>query len=646
MPFGAFYNVGMPMKSCFSRRLLHGLGALILWLAALLPAQAQDHITQRTWLEDTSGQQSWHEVQQQATQPYTGLLSRGLGNSAIWIKLRIDPSVHPAPAYAENRLVLRIRPVYLDDIEVYDPLAPAGLVGTTGDTHHPRNDEFQGLDFLVPIERGTQARDIWLRVRSSSTRQIDVQALNIHDLNRNTYGQSLVFSGYVGLVLVLAVWGIVHWLFSREHLIGIFSVKQLAALMFALSSLGHLRALWPVAWPAWLLDRTSTVFGVAAVSAAVWFHVRLISEFDPPAWVRRVHQVLLALLPLKLALLLAGWTTPALRLNMTEVLVNPLFFLVSVILAHGWRPDAQRPATLPRWLVLGFYMLLVGLLMLAALPALGLISGSEIGLYIVQVHGLVTAFLVLLLLQYRAHVMHQQQQQVALALERSQLQVQQERDIRSEQENLLAMLAHELKTPLATMHMRLDANASGSREIKQAIRDMNGVIERCQQTLQLSDQQLVPHAEVLDMVDLVRDAVSACAQPQRVQLDMPAQLSLRTDRQLCAIVLNNLLENACKYASPDSPIRLRLGTTTDADGKALMQLEVANLPGQGSWPEADKIFDKYYRSPQARRQAGTGLGLYLVRNLMQVMGGRIRYVPTAQEVRFVCQLPLLPASAT
>lgn len=628
------------------KRLVQCLGLLLIWACTLQIVQAQDHISERSWLEDPSGKLGWPDVQQQPTRPYSGLLSQGFGDATIWLKLRIDPDAQPAPSYAENRLMLRIRPVYLDDIKVYDPLEPDGLVGISGDRHHPRDNEFQGLDFLLPIERGTQARDIWLSMRSASTRQIDVQALNIQDLTRITYAESLVFSGYVGLVLVLAVWGIVYWLFSQEHLIGIFSIKQLTALLFALASLGHMRAFWPAEWPAWVLDRVSILFGVSAVSAAVWFHVRLIAEFDPPPWVQRMHQVLLAALPLKLCLLLAGWTSLTLRLNMTEVLINPMIFLVSVAAARGWRTDAARRATLPRWLVLGFYILLVVLLMMAALPALGIIRGSEIGLYIVQVHGLITAFLVLLMLQYRAHLIHQQQRQVSLALEVSQLQFKQERDIRTEQEKLLAMLAHELKTPLATMHMRLDASASGSREIKQAIRDMNDVIDRCQQTLQLSDRQLVPHAQELDMVGLARDVVSACAQPQRVQIDTPPQVTLHADRQLCFIVLSNLIENACKYASPDSPIRLRLGTSTAPDGVPTVTMSLSNTPGRAGWPEADKVFDKYYRSPHARRQAGTGLGLYLVRNLVQVMGGQIRYEPTAREVCFVLQLPTAPEPAT
>ncbi|MFM8866084.1 MAG: sensor histidine kinase, partial [Limnohabitans sp.] len=177
------------------------------------------------------------------------------------------------------------------------------------------------------------------------------------------------------------------------------------------------------------------------------------------------------------------------------------------------------------------------------------------------------------------------------------------------------------------------------KEITRAIRDMNSVIERCQQTLELSDRQLVRHATLLDMAYLVRDAVSACSQPRRVQLDLPSQLPLSTDRQLCFIVLNNLLENACKYAAPDSPIELHLGMSQDAQGLPVVQLTIATPPQGNDWPEPSQIFDKYYRGPQARRQAGTGLGLYLVRNLMQVLGGQIDYRPTAQQVRFVLQWP-------
>lgn len=613
---------------------------LLLWCS---PARALDHIVQRAWVEDASGQLSLEAIRQLPEQRFEGVLSRGFGGGIVWVRLRIDPTVSQQDADSSDRLVLRMRPVYLDDIQIFDPLAPSGAAGVTGDRVHPRGQAFEGLDFMLPIARGDVPRDIWLRLASTSTRQISVQAVPPNDLQRLTQIQQLMFALYIGVILIFMVWGIVYWLFSREQVIGAFALKQAAALVFALGSLGYTRVFWPVQWPAQWLDTTTTLFSILAVSAAIYFHVVLLSEFSPPRWLTQIHRGLLSLLPVKLLLVLAIHEPRlALEINMVEVLLTPVIFLLSVFLANGWSqatPMRQRPV-LARWVAVGFYVLLFLILQIAALPGLGLARGGEIPLYLVQAHGLLTAFLILLMLQYRAHMQQKKQRETALALERSQLQAQQERGIREEQEKLLAMLAHEIKTPLATMHMRLDANAQGSREIRQAIRDMNAVIERCLQTTQLGDRQLQAHVARVDVVQILKDAVSSCAQPQRISLASPPELNLQTDPQLLFIVLSNLLENACKYAAPDSAIEVKLFSTGGDEGTPAMAcVDVANRPGQAGWPEADKVFDKYYRSPHARRQAGTGLGLYLVQNLMQVLGGHIDYLPDSERIRFRISLP-------
>ncbi len=615
--------------------------ALVLTLCTLLwsPwALAHDHIVERSYLEDPSGMLSWAEVQSLPTTRFEGALSRGFGSSVIWIKLRINPSLHPTPHREPERLVLRIRPVYLDDIQVFDPLAVNGQAGVTGDLHHPRQDDIESLDFTLPIVRGHAPRDIWLRMTSTSTRQIDVQALNVSDLNRITHRQALVFAGYIGLVLVIAVWALVYWGFSRDRLIGAFGLAQTNAFLYALASLGYLRSVWPLSWPAWPLDTVSSVLSITAVSSAVWFHVVFIKELDPPTVLKKTHQLMLWLLPLKGLLLFLGLTTLALEINLIEVLVSPTLFFISVWKARGWRLDKARQPVLSHRVMLGFYGLLVGMLAIAALPGLGLLKRSgDVALYIVQTHGLVTGFLIMLMLQYRAHRLNQRQQETALQLERTQLQVLQERKLQEEQAQLLAMLAHEIKTPLATMLMVLDPQHRSTTRIKQAIHDMNGVIDRCLQTAQLNDSQLQPHYSLVDMVQLLSDVVSACARPDRIQIQAPRQLLLRTDRQLMFIVLNNLLENACKYAAQDTVIEVVVEATSD---RGPVRIEVRNRPGAAGWPDADKVFQKYFRSPLAKRQSGTGLGLYLTRNLVQTLKGRIQYLPDQDWVRFVVWLPL------
>lgn len=632
-----------PLSLAACRHVCQWLMRLCVWMGLFwaVHAAAQDHITQRSWLEDPSGQLTWTEVAQQRGQSFEGVISLGFGEAPVWVRLRIDPKAQPAPSQADEPLMLRIRPVYLDDIQIFDPLV-GGQIGVIGDLHHPRGQFFEGLDFVVPIARGDAPRDIWLRLSSSSTRQLAVQAVNHDALHHMTSSQQLIFALYVSVILLFSIWGWVQWLFSREKVIGAFALKQAAALVFALGSLGYTRAFWPSDWPAAWLDTTTTLSSIFAVSAAIYFHISLILEFEPPPWVGYLLRVPMLLVPTKLLLVFFDHSMLALRINMVEILLTPFLFLGAVSLARVWdqQENLEKPV-LARWVVIGFYSLLVLILLVASLPGLGLAKGGEIPLYLVQVHGLLTAFLILLMLQYRKHVQQARQRDTALALERSQLQAIQERGIREEQEKLLAMLAHELKTPLSTMHMRLDADAQGSREIRHAIRDMNAVIERCLQTAQFSDRQLQANLTPVDLVGVLQDVVSASAEPARVVMQAPDRWTVQTDQQLMHIVLSNLIENACKYAEPSSPIEVKLFSDLAADGVTQkICFEISNLPGRAGWPEASQVFEKYYRSPHARRQAGTGLGLYLVRNLVQVLGGQIDYAPDESHVRFVVCLPL------
>ena len=263
--------------------------------------------------------------------------------------------------------------------------------------------------------------------------------------------------------------------------------------------------------------------------------------------------------------------------------------------------------------------------------------------YISQLQTLVSSVLLMLMLQYRAYVLGQQRQQALLTWEKTSLQVAHERHMREDQEKLMAMLAHEIKTPLATMHLRLDSAAKGGGAMRKAMRDMDGVIERCMQSLQIGDRRLAPRLQVCDLADITQDAVSSCPQPGQVRPYLPPSLTVETDPQLLYLVLSNLLDNACKYAAPNTPIELHCSVVNALSAKPVARWELSNLPGKAGWPDSAQVFDKYYRAPQAQRQSGTGLGLYLVKSLMPTLGGQVVYQPDTTVVRFVLILPLPPA---
>lgn len=621
------------------------LAALLMTLASL--ACAQDLIVERAWVEEVPGKPlSLQQVQAQGGTHFEGTLSRGYGAGAVWLRLRIDPRVQ-APAEGEpDGLVLRMRPPYLDDIQVFDPLATGGLAGRVGDRHPPALDALPGQDFLLPIARGTAPRDIWLRLESSSTRQIHVQALGARELNASLPLQALVCGLYVGLLAMLVAWGLIRWVLTREVLMGAFVCKELSALLFALSSLGFLRVFWPAARDAAMLDVLGSVFSILGVSGAALFHLVFLREFQPPRWGFMMLAGATATAPVLLLLLALGYPQQALTGNMLIVMLTPWLMLANVVLARGWAsPNPAHRPLLPRGLVVGVYTLFVLLLGVGASTALALAPASWWTIYIVQMHGLISGCLLLLLLQYRSRRRYRLRQQALMELERSRIQAEHDRRLHEEQKQLLVMLAHEIKTPLATMHMRLDAQAAGGEAIRHAMRDMTAVIDRCMQTALLGDGEMPAQIEQQDAAIIVRDAIAACSDPARVKADLPRQLSMRTDQQLLFIVVGNLLENACKYSPEGTSIELSVqACEDDAFGPAL-RLDIRNRPGSSGWPDPERLFEKFYRSPQAQRRAGTGLGLYLVDVLTAKLGGRIAYQPADGWIRFVLVLPLAGVTA-
>ncbi len=615
-------------------------------LMGAYPAHAQDHITERAWLEDPTGQMTLAQVQQQAPQPFQGTLSRGFGAGVLWLRLRIDPSIgihapgSPAVVFPGNELVLRIRPAYLDEVKVFDPLADGGVAGVVGDHYHPRHDAQLGTDFLLPIARGSAPRELWLRLSSVSTRQIDVVVLPRNQSSARNLRQSLGASLYLSVVLGLMVWGGIGRVLQRERAMGAFALMQLASALYGLSSLGVLRVFWPLAWSAGLLDLLGSVFAITAVLSGIWFHVRFLREFQPAAWAMGLLYVVLGVALANLALLCVGQVAWALQSNMWLVLWGPLACLACAMTGRRWKAGSGLPAlAISQPLLVAFYVLLLLILLLASTTGMGILHATNWTIYVSQLHGLLIGLLLMLMLQYRSHVQNQQRQQAVVMLETSRLQTAHERSQREEQGRLLLMLAHELKTPLATMHLRLDQQTKGAAEIRQAMREMDAVIERCLQTVKTEGGHIAPQWQALDGEQLVRDAVSACSQPQRVRVQLPQPLSVVTDAQLAFIVLSNLLENACKYSAPGTAIDVR-GAALDHADPPEFRLEVSNLPGTARWPDAAQVFDKYYRAPQAQRQSGTGLGLYLAQNLVRALGGRLTYEPDGTHIRFVWVLPV------
>jgi two-component system CheB/CheR fusion protein len=201
----------------------------------------------------------------------------------------------------------------------------------------------------------------------------------------------------------------------------------------------------------------------------------------------------------------------------------------------------------------------------------------------------------------------------------------------------LAMLAHELRNPLAPIRHALEV-LGAERADDATQRDMRGLIDRQLAHLTRLVDDLLDAARVtqgkialrrqdVDLVDVVDHAVEMCRERfaergNRVALTLPprGELFVRGDATRLTQVVSNLLENAAKYSREGGPVALRAA----ADGEEAV-LSVTD-EGVGIPPELlPRIFDLFRQADRSleRAQGGLGIGLALVRSLVELHGGRI-----------------------
>ena len=210
-------------------------------------------------------------------------------------------------------------------------------------------------------------------------------------------------------------------------------------------------------------------------------------------------------------------------------------------------------------------------------------------------------------------------------------------ELRKRQQNFLAAVSHEFKSPLASIQLAAetlvlrsrddDSQRLGTRILEDGERLLR-MIDNLLDTTRLEEgrQRLTPQATNLHASS--RAAIAAIAERAHssgvsVTLDVPDDLTLQVDPVVVETGLRNLLDNALKscIAAKSSSIAVR--GTQDASGVTL----AVSDDGLGFPPEdAAMIFEKFHRLGDELRRTtpGTGLGLYIVKRLVELSGGTVQ----------------------
>lgn len=204
--------------------------------------------------------------------------------------------------------------------------------------------------------------------------------------------------------------------------------------------------------------------------------------------------------------------------------------------------------------------------------------------------------------------------------------------LRQRQQNFLATVSHEFKSPLASMRLSAetltlraadaDSRRLGQRLLQDGERLLN-MVDNLLDAARIEEGELELRGEPVPLASVAESACARLADEARAQgieirCEVADDLHVHGDRAVVETVLRNLLDNALKACGSGAGTRIAVRATAAEDGVALAIAD----DGAGFPPEdANAIFRKFYQA--SPRTSGTGLGLYIVERLTALSGARV-----------------------
>ncbi|HEX9096942.1 MAG TPA: ATP-binding protein, partial [Candidatus Dormibacteraeota bacterium] len=202
----------------------------------------------------------------------------------------------------------------------------------------------------------------------------------------------------------------------------------------------------------------------------------------------------------------------------------------------------------------------------------------------------------------------------------------------------MQIASHELRTPLTVIRGYASLLEEGSlgpmppvaqhalRTLLDKSGEMRTYVERMLLLARLEDGAAPPQMDALDLRRVVTDAVDR-VRPQvelrqgTLKVDLaPTPLTIMGDPERLASAVDNLLQNAVKFSEGPPRIEIR-GNRQDGKVHLVVKDHGIGIPADAR----TRLFEKFYRaeSPQLQNVAGTGIGLYLVRQVIEGHGGQV-----------------------
>lgn len=543
---------------------------------------------------------------------------------------------------ALQNLTIGVTPHLMREIEIFEGPSGQRVAGPVG-TSHTFSEEhglLAGYTFAFSVPAQTE-RTYYVRMVTYGLPYGYVEAAfdaaTVQEIH-----QRIGLGVHLGVLGLLTVISLSLFAATRSRVMGVFALNIVNLLLSVMLGSG---LLYMYLWPQ-LPQLNQLLFNTMFyIKPALWVLLAqtFLSPYDTPRWYHPSCRVAYLIVG---AMLLLSWfsmgSVSIVLMLVFGVTVFPVVQLVAIAKTGGMRTFYQRVLMFGY----GFGALAMWIALLIAIyPS----NHPNMPIQLTRVIDYINPVVLLALVMFNYRETLLQLNQVKEENMTMQLGLAFEQKIKEERKLMIDMLTHELKNPLASISLAIGSLSRTFKDDKnlvtrrlqnmdQSVRSMDAVIERCNLMNQLDQSTLTYQRQAVNLKPLITGVIDRFSGSSRVVLDVDGVDTFPTDSQFFQMIAGNLIDNALKYSPAGSPVQVSLAHQ-GTDANSALVIEVSNDVGTKGVPDPSLVFTRFYRHELAQETTGSGVGLYLVRALVGLMGGEIEYLSSENQVMFRVTLP-------
>jgi len=208
------------------------------------------------------------------------------------------------------------------------------------------------------------------------------------------------------------------------------------------------------------------------------------------------------------------------------------------------------------------------------------------------------------------------------------------RQIEEARRQMVAAVSHDLRTPLASLRLLVEAIDDGVAtgetrdrylaEMRAHVEALTKLIDDLFELSRIEAGEIAWTMDRVELRELIGNAVAAMRAPAEasgvsLSAELPAhEVLARANAEKVQRVLFNLIQNAIRHTPTDGSITVRARSAGDG-----VEVEVADEGAGVPAGDGERVFEAFYRGDEARSEEGAGLGLAISRAIVEAHGGRI-----------------------